>query len=71
MDLTDSTHDARYQRFVDQQATSIWTSDRSAGDALGERWSGAESAAHPNVFDWRTQASALSALIADVEPRIE
>jgi predicted alpha-1,2-mannosidase len=66
MDLTDTTHDARYQRFVDTQATSIWTADRSAADELGERWSGAESAAHPNVFDWRTQASALSALIADV-----
>ena len=66
MDLTDTTHDAAYQRFVDRQATSVWTADRDAQDRLGERWSGAESAAHPNVFDWRTQASALSALIADV-----
>jgi predicted alpha-1,6-mannanase (GH76 family) len=69
MDLADTTHDARYQRFVDAQAASIWSSDRNAGDQLGERWSGAESAAHPNVFDWRTQASALSALIANVLPR--
>jgi len=36
MDLTDTTHDARYQRFVDTQATSIWTADRSAADELGE-----------------------------------
>ncbi len=68
MDLTDTTHDPKYQAFVDAQATSIWTKDRSPQNQLGERWSGADSPAHPNVFDWRTQASALSALIADVLP---
>jgi len=41
----------------------------NAQDQLGERWSGAENLAHPNVFDWRTQASALSALIADAMPK--
>ena len=69
MDLNDTTGDPRYQQFVDRQATSIWTRDRNADDQLGQRWAGAESAAHPNVFDWRTQASALSALIANVLPR--
>lgn len=68
MDLTDTTHDPGYQSFVDRQAASIWTRDRTAQDQLGERWSGAESQAHPNVFDWRTQASALSALVANVLP---
>jgi len=68
MDLSDTTHDPGYQAFVDQQATSIWAKDRNAQNQLGERWSGASSTAHPNVFDWRTQASALSALIADVPP---
>jgi predicted alpha-1,2-mannosidase len=69
MDAVDTTHDSRYQAFVDRQATSIWTRDRNARNQLGERWSGADNAAHPNVYDWRTQASALSALIAVVLPR--
>ncbi|MFI5693071.1 glycoside hydrolase family 76 protein [Kribbella sp. NPDC051586] len=62
MDLADTTHDPRYTAFVAQQAATVWDNDRDAADRLGERWSGAE----PNVFDWRTQASALSALIAAV-----
>ncbi|RZU12282.1 putative alpha-1,6-mannanase (GH76 family) [Kribbella rubisoli] len=61
-DLADTTHDPRYTAFVAQQAATVWDNDRDASDRLGERWSGAE----PNVFDWRTQASALSALIAAV-----
>jgi predicted alpha-1,6-mannanase (GH76 family) len=67
-DLDDTTHEARYQAFVDRQATSVWDRDRDARNQLGERWSGAESTAHPNVFDWRTQASALSALLAATLP---
>ncbi|TDD26549.1 glycoside hydrolase family 76 [Kribbella turkmenica] len=66
MDLTDTTHDRRYAAFQDQQAATIWDNDRDAAGRLGLRWSGATSADHPNVFDWRTQASALSALIAAV-----
>ncbi|MEV5963455.1 glycoside hydrolase family 76 protein [Kribbella sp. NPDC051952] len=62
MDLADTTHDRRYTDFVDQQAATVWNNDRDAAGRLGERWSGAA----PNVFDWRTQASALSALIAAV-----
>jgi hypothetical protein len=62
MDLADTTHDHRYTDFVAQQAATVWNNDRDAADRLGEQWSGAE----PNVFDWRTQASALSALIAAV-----
>ncbi|MFC6156308.1 glycoside hydrolase family 76 protein [Kribbella jiaozuonensis] len=62
MDLADTTRDPRYTAFVAQQAAAVWDNDRDASDRLGERWSGAE----PNVFDWRTQASALSALIAAV-----
>ena len=65
-DLVDTTHDPRYAAFLDQQAESIWNNDRDAADRLGTRWSGATSDDHPNVFDWRTQASALSALIGDV-----
>jgi predicted alpha-1,6-mannanase (GH76 family) len=62
MDLADTTRDPRYTAFVAQQAAAVWDQDRDASDRLGVRWSGAE----PNVFDWRTQASALSALIAAV-----
>lgn len=37
---------------------------------LRERWSGADGDSdHPNSVDWRTQASALSALIADISPQ--
>lgn len=65
-DLVDTTHDPRYAAFLDQQAESIWTDDRDAAGRLGTRWSGITNVDHPNVFDWRTQASALSALIGDV-----
>jgi predicted alpha-1,6-mannanase (GH76 family) len=62
-DLVDTTHNARYATFLQKQADTIWEQDRDAADRLGTRWSGGSSDHHPNVFDWRTQASALSALI--------
>lgn len=65
-DLVDTTHDRKYAAFLEDQAESIWNNDRDAANRLGTRWSGATSDDHPNVFDWRTQASALSALIGDV-----
>ena len=65
-DLVDTTRDRRYAAFLDQQADGIWMNDRDAAGRLGTRWSGATTVDHPNVFDWRTQASALSALIGDV-----
>lgn len=65
-DLVDTTHDSRYAAFLDRQAASIWDNDRDAAGRLGTRWSGATSDDHPNVFDWRTQASALSAIVGDV-----
>jgi predicted alpha-1,6-mannanase (GH76 family) len=65
-DLVDTTHDPRYVAFLAKQAESIWNNDRDAAGRLGTRWSGATSNDHPNVFDWRTQASALSALIGNV-----
>lgn len=65
-DLVDTTRDRRYATFLGQQADTLWKSDRDAAGRLGTRWSGATDDAHPNVFDWRTQASALSALIGDV-----
>ncbi|WP_350277277.1 glycoside hydrolase family 76 protein [Kribbella sp. HUAS MG21] len=64
MDLADTTRDRRYADFVAQQAATVWEHNRDASDRLGVHWSGAT----PNVFDWRTQASALSALIAAVPP---
>jgi predicted alpha-1,6-mannanase (GH76 family) len=65
-DLVDTTHDRGYAAFLDRQANSVWDSDRDAAGRLGTRWSGATNDSHPNVFDWRTQASALSALIGDI-----
>lgn len=65
-ELADITGDPRYGEFVDRQAETIWANDRDSSERLGLRWSGASTEASPNVFDWRTQASALSALIADV-----
>lgn len=62
-DLVDTTRDRRYADFLEQQAISIWGNDRDAAGRLGTRWSGLTSDDHPNVFDWRTQASALSALV--------
>lgn len=66
MDLADTTGDARYREVVAHQAATIWERSRTAADRLGVRWSGEATAESPNVADWRTQASALSALIADV-----
>jgi predicted alpha-1,6-mannanase (GH76 family) len=65
-DLVDTTRDRRYAAFLDDQAESIWQDDRDAAGRLGTRWDGATSDEHPNVFDWRTQASALSALVGQV-----
>ena len=65
-ELVDVTHDPRYSAFLAQQAQSIWNNDRDAADRLGTRWSGASNSDHPNVFDWRSQASALSALVGAV-----
>lgn len=61
-DLVDTTHDRTYAAFLDRQAESIWQNDRDAAGRLGVRWSGTTNEHSPNVFNWRTQASALSAL---------
>ncbi|GAA1487653.1 glycoside hydrolase family 76 protein [Brachybacterium sacelli] len=66
MDLADTTGDSRYRDAVATQASTIWEVDRNVADQLGVRWAGASTEESPNVFDWRTQASAFSALIADV-----
>jgi hypothetical protein len=65
-DSTDQTCSDNGKQF---KGMFMRTRDRDAENRLGQRWSGAESAAHPNVFDWRTQASVLSALVANVLPR--
>jgi predicted alpha-1,6-mannanase (GH76 family) len=65
-DLVDTTHERRYAAFLDRQAANLWENDRDAAGRLGTRWSGTTNDDHPNVFDWRTQASALSALVGDV-----
>jgi hypothetical protein len=53
-----------YTTFIRTQADSIWTADRDSLNQLGERWSGQNPTGFPNLRDWRTQASALGALLA-------
>jgi len=60
MDLADLTGAASYRTYARTQADSIWTKDRDSLNRIGERWAGTS----PNVFDWRTQASGLEALVA-------
>ncbi len=58
-----------YDTFITTQANALWTADRDSLNRFGERWSGQDSSSYPNIRDWRTQASALEALIAaDSEP---
>ncbi|MFE2585025.1 glycoside hydrolase family 76 protein [Streptomyces sp. NPDC059378] len=59
-DLARATGSAVYRSYVQRQADTLWARDRSALNALGERWAGAP----PNQTDWRTQAGALAALTA-------
>jgi predicted alpha-1,6-mannanase (GH76 family) len=62
-DLNSATAGA-YNGFISAQAGSLWNADRNTLDQFGERWSGQDSSADPNIRDWRTQASALEALLA-------
>jgi hypothetical protein len=64
MELADVTGQASYRAYARTQADSVWNADRDSLNRLGERWAGATSPAYPNVRDWRTQASALGALLA-------
>jgi predicted alpha-1,6-mannanase (GH76 family) len=49
-----------YGGFLRTQSNAVWNADRDSLNRAGERWSGA----NPNGRDWRTQASALSAVLA-------
>ncbi|MCL2729432.1 MAG: glycoside hydrolase family 76 protein [Actinomycetia bacterium] len=62
-DLNTVTGNA-YRGFATTQADSLWTADRDSLNRFGERWAGSGGSSAPNVSDWRTQASALSALLA-------
>jgi hypothetical protein len=53
-----------YAAFARTQGDAVWNKDRDSLNRLGERWAGGGTSAHPNTRDWRTQASALSALLA-------
>jgi len=64
MDLADATGASTYRTYAQRQADTIWQNDRDPLNRIGQRWSGQTSAAYPNARDWRTQASALGALLA-------
>jgi hypothetical protein len=53
-----------YDSFINAQISTFWGSDRTTLNQVGERWSGLNSGTNPNIYDWRTQASALEALLA-------
>lgn len=59
-DLAKATGSTTYRNYIQKQADTLWALDRSTLNDLGERWAGTS----PNQTDWRTQASALGALIA-------
>lgn len=63
-DLDSVTGDA-YGTFAHTQAQAVWNDDRDTLDRLGERWAGPGDGSAPDAWDWRTQASAVSALLAD------
>ncbi|WP_305786970.1 glycoside hydrolase family 76 protein [Symbioplanes lichenis] len=60
LDLADVTGQATYRTFARTQADAVWSAGRDPLNRLGQRWTGTT----PNPRDWRTQASALGALIA-------
>jgi predicted alpha-1,6-mannanase (GH76 family) len=60
MDLADTTGTASYKTYAQHQSDTIWQSDRDSLNRLGQRWTGQGT----NPRDWRTQASALGALLA-------
>jgi predicted alpha-1,6-mannanase (GH76 family) len=53
-----------YTPFIQAQTSSLWNADRDTFNDFGERWSGQTSTSNPNIYDWRTDASALEALLA-------
>lgn len=61
-DLAVATGEDKYATYVRVQADSIWENDRDSLNRLGQSWDGDS----PNVHDWRTQASALGGLIAEL-----
>ncbi|MDT5013903.1 MAG: hypothetical protein QOD39_63 [Mycobacterium sp.] len=60
MDLADTTGDTTYHSYAVRQSDSIWQHDRDSLNHLGQRWAGVGT----NPRDWRTQTSALGALLA-------
>ena len=54
----------RYDSFISTQVKSLQSSDKDSANAYGVRWDGQGTSDFPNVRDWRTQASALEALLS-------
>jgi predicted alpha-1,6-mannanase (GH76 family) len=68
-DLAGVTHSPAYRTFLQHQSDTLWADDRTSDNQLGEIWSGQSSASHVNMFDWRTQASGLEAILATLPAR--
>ncbi|KZV97073.1 Six-hairpin glycosidase [Exidia glandulosa HHB12029] len=65
-DLANATRVDKYTAYVRKQADSVWSKDRDSLNRLGQRWNGVDNADFPNARDWRTQASAMGALVAAI-----
>ena len=53
-----------YTSFINTQINTLWNDDRTSLNQFSERWDGQTSSADPNIYSWRTQASALEAILA-------
>jgi predicted alpha-1,6-mannanase (GH76 family) len=62
-DLAEETGEERFVEYVKRQADAVWRNNKDSLNRLGQRWAGGSVS---NVHDWRTQASALGALIAEM-----
>jgi predicted alpha-1,6-mannanase (GH76 family) len=68
-DLAGVTHSVTYRAFLAHQVDTFWANDRTSDNQIGEIWSGASSDTHQNMFDWRTEASGLEAILAALPAR--
>ena len=62
-DLNTVAH-GRYSQYINAQIASLQTNDSNVHHEYGINWHGWATSDHPNTRDWRTQASALEALLA-------
>lgn len=60
----DTATGGEYRSVSAAQADAVWNQARDPLNRMGVRWDGSSEPGRPNVADWRTQASGLSALLS-------